>query len=210
MGKATPRRKRVRCALRCQVLGVQRRPVECRVVQLSEGGLSVVGPLQLEQGDPIRIRLLHHRGKSAIDLSGIVWNDEPARGAGAEEGFRKLGCMVSDPPRAFLHLLRQVEQRGALPLGRRIPVVRARPAAPSGCEQDLPRVRELGPPPKPEPEENLPTFQVRLKQIGKPRTRCLSVRARSIAEAETIARSQLDSLVQSSPAWELIEVVLAS
>lgn len=202
------RRRRVRCALRCQVLGVGRKPVEARVVQLSEGGLSVAGPLPLEQGDPIRLRLLPHRNSAAVDVSGIVWNEEPVRGADAEEGLRRLGCLISDPPRAFLQLLSQLERRPP-PLGRRIPVVPARPCREPGSERDLPRVRELGPPPKPEPEENLPTFRVRLKQIGGPRTRSLPVRARSIGEAEAIARSQLDSLLQGTPAWELIEVVLA-
>ena len=63
--------------------------------------------------------------------------------------------------------------------------------------------------PDPEPEENLPTFRIRLKQIGGPRTRSRAVRARSVAEAEAIVRSELDSVVQGGPAWELIEVVLA-
>ncbi len=206
----TGRRRRVRCSLRGQVVGLSRKPIDCRVVQLSEGGLSIVGRLQVEQGDPIRIRLLQHRKKAAIEVSAIVWNDETQRGALADEGFRTLGCLVSDPPRAFLQLFSQLRRQGAPPLGRRIPTVRARPSAPSGCERDLPRVRELGPPPKPEPEENLPTFRIRLKQKGGPRTRSLAVRARSVAEAEAIARSELDSLVEGSPSWELIEVVLSS
>jgi len=165
--------------------------------------------VSVEKGDPIRLRMLHHRGAAAIGLTGIVWSDEPTRGALAEAGSRTVGCLVSDPPPAFLRLLLEIQQRGAPPVERRIPVVAARPSGPSGFERDLPRIRELGPPPKPVPEEDLPTFRVRLKQIGGPRTRSLAVRARSVAEAEAIARSQLDSLVNSRPAWELIEVVLA-
>jgi hypothetical protein len=206
-GRIGRRRRRVRCALRCQVLGPSRRPIEGRVVQLSEGGLSVVGPLQVEHGDPIRIRLLHHRKTAAIEVAAIVWNDEPARSALEEEGFRTVGCLVSDPPRAFLELFSQIARRNAPPIERRIPVVPARPSGAPGFEQDLPRSREIGPPPK--PEENLPTFRIRVKQVGGPRTRSLAVRARSVAEAEAIARSELDSLVQSGPTWELIEVVLA-
>lgn len=206
----TNRRRRVRCSLRGQVLGLSRKPIECRVVQLSEGGLSVVGPLRrgIERGDPIRIRLLHHRKQGAIEVSGIVWNDEPTAGPLGEEDSRTVGCLVSQPPRAFLELLREVERRGP-PLGHRIPVARLRPGQDPRAELDLPRVRELGPPPKPVPDEMLPTFQIRLKQVGGPRTRSLSVRAHSVAEAESMARSQLAALVEGTPEWELIEVVLA-
>jgi hypothetical protein len=78
------------------------------------------------------------------------------------------------------------------------------------AECDLPRSRVLTPPPKPEPEETLPTFRVRLKQVGGPRSRSIAVRAHSVAEAEAMARTELATLTAGDPEWELVEVGLAS
>ena len=142
MGKGRiGRRRRVPCALRCQVLGASRRPIEARVVQLSEGGLSVTGPLQVEHGDPIRIRLLHHRGAAAIEVAAIVWNDEPGRSALEEEGSRTVGCLVSDPPRSFLELFAQISRRNAPPIERRIPVVPARSGRAAAFEVSMLLIR---------------------------------------------------------------------
>lgn len=179
-------------------------------MRLSEGGLSIVGPVTPSQGEPVRIRLLPHRKRRAIDVNGLVWNVSPARGAHRQPGFSMVGCLVSDPPEAFRALFSQIATRMPAPASRTIPLVSPRPSPPAeevGADRDLPRVRELEAPPKRESEESLPTFRLRMKQKCGSRTRCVSVRALSLTEAEAIARSRIGG---SAADWELIEVVVAS
>ncbi len=205
----TTRRNRVRCKLRCQIIG-GRRPTEAAVVSLSEGGLGVVAPIQLEQGDPIRLRILPPGRTEAIDVSGIVWNDQPARVAKPRANVRLLGCVVSDPSDAYLALMKRLDRGSASRTARQVPVAKPKPApTPLDETADLPRLREPVPPPKPEPEENLPVFKVRMKQIGGPRTRIAALRAHSVAEAEEMARAHLETCNDGSGAWELLDVVLA-
>jgi len=230
-----PRRNRVRCRLRCQIIAGPR-PTEASIVSLSEGGLGVVAPLSLEQGDPIRLRILPPDRTQALEVSGIVWNDQPARVTRPRANLRLLGCLVSDPSEAFIALIKRLDRGSATGSARHVPTNRPRPAdappaerdpahraarpipvakprpAPTSTEEtsDLPRLREPVPPPKPEPEETLPIFKVRMKQIGGPRTRIAALRAHSVAEAEELARTQLETHDNGSPVWELLEVVLAS
>jgi hypothetical protein len=204
------RRHRVHCKLRCQIMG-GRRPVEASVVSLSEGGIGMVAPLRLEQGDSIRLRILPPGRTQPMDIGVIVWNDQPARAAKPRADLRLLGCVVSDPSEDFLALVKRLDRRPAPGAARqRIPVAKPKPPdTPVEETSDLPRLREPVPPPKPEPEETLPTFRVRMKQIGGPRSRTIRLRARSVADAESIARSQLETRSDGSPAWELLEVALA-
>jgi hypothetical protein len=201
------RKRRTQCALRCEILGHGRKPVEARIVSLSEGGLCVVAPMRIEEGDTIALRMMGPRRKPAITLTGLVWNGTPARGSLARAGFWQMGCVLSDPPPFYQQLVDRMESNSAPLLERRISThVVPRTDAP-GSERDLPLVREQGPPPKPDPHETLPTFRVRLKQLEGPRSRSVAVRARSVGEAESIARSQLGA---GGAQWELVEVSLAS
>jgi hypothetical protein len=207
------RRHRIHCKLRCQIMG-GRRPVEASVATISESGLGLVAPLSLEQGDSIRLRILPPGRTEGVDVSAIVWNDQQARVAKPRPDLRLLGCVVSDPPDAFLVLVKRLDRRPAAGAVRPpTPIAKPKPFdtldAPIDETSDLPRLREPIPPPKPDPEETLPTFRVRMKQISGPRSRTVRLRARSVAEAESAARSQLETRSDGSPAWELLEVVLA-
>lgn len=174
-------------------------------MSLSEGGLGLEVPLRIEQGESIRLRIMPHAGKRAVDVEGIVWNDRPARRARAEAGLRLLGCVVSDPSPAFLELFAELERRNAPPRPRTAARSRRPAAAPSPPvpESDLPRSRSPLPPAKPEPQEALPTFRVRMKQSGGPRTRIVTVHAGSLVEARELARA-VDS--GSAEGWEVMEV----
>ena len=62
-------------------------------------------------------------------------------------------------------------------------------------------------PRKPESEESLPQVRVRLRQIGGLRTRFVSVRATSIAQAAERVRSELSGLAScGDDAWEVLEI----
>jgi hypothetical protein len=166
-------------------------------------------PLRVEQGESIQVRIVPQGGARAVEVAGIVWNDNPAPRVRGSVGLRLLGCLVSDPPPAFLDLLDELEKRSERSKSRgsalRSGLHPGAAASLSQNEADLPRSRVPLPPPKPEPEESLPCFQVRLKRVGAPRTRIVVVRARSVAQAEERARSEFAG-PDGSGAWAVLEV----
>ena len=199
------RQRRIRCRLACEVLGQGRRPVRAVVCSLSAGGLGLEARLRVDQGDAIQLRILPHRQGGAVTVGAIVWNDRPARGAGGKGALRVLGCVVSDPPQSYLDLLAEVAGRDGeeepLPLLQRPAATRDVPPADVPRDEDLPRSREPMPPPKPEPEELLPGFRVRVKQVGGHRTRMFRARATSLSEA---ADRVVAALAHADGEWEVL------
>lgn len=200
------RRLRVGCRLKCEISVPGRRRVRGRVTSLSEGGLAVVADLLLEQGDPIRLFIEPGEGRRPIKVSAIVWNDQAASPSGRVSRMRSVGCVVSQPSRAFLALLEELTPAPLQTKNASIPIARPRAVAPDVVEHDLPRSRDLQPPPKAEPEENLPYFRVRLKQIGGPRTRILTLRARSATQAETLALDELETITSDAAGWGVLHI----
>lgn len=137
-----------------------------------------------------------------LEVEAIVWYDTAAPALRGRSGQRLHGCVLPDRSPAFLELFADVERRNA-PAQRR-----ARPAARKRRVEDvdLPRSRDPLPPPKPEPEESLPHFRVRLRQIGGPRTRNVSVRACSIPQAADRARAELGDSGSAGGRWAVLEV----
>jgi len=212
------RRNRVQCRLPCEIVVSAKKRVQGRVVTLSEGGLAVVTDIQLDQGDPIRLAI-DPNGARPIKVSGIVWNDSAvSTTSGGESRLRRLGCIISQPSGSFAALLgrllpkdAEIHDRVALATSRNtVPIAPPRPRDPAGewAENDLPRSRELQPPTKVEPEESLPYFRIRLKQIGGPRTRILTLQARSATQAEQRALEELDSIVagRSAEVWGVLHI----
>ncbi len=207
------RRRRVRCRLPCEIVVSAKRRVPGRVVTLSEGGLAVVTGVAPEQGDPIRI-VIDPSGARPIKVSAIVWNDSLPQTAGGTSSLHRLGCVISQPSEAFNALLERMLPVDPPPQIRPLAVPIARPQPrdldAEWHESDLPRSRELQPPPKPEPEENLPYFRIRLKQIGGPRTRIMTIRARSASQAEQRALSELDKICKDPEGWGVLHVTKVS
>ncbi len=199
------RRRRVSCRLKCEIVLSGGRRIRGRVVSISEGGLAVEADLALEQGDPIRLMIEPGSG-APIKVSAIVWNYFSASPLGWSSRIRKLGCVVSPPTRSFRALLDALAPRIAEPRLVPIPLAPPRAVNPDVIEPDLPRSRELQPPPKAVPEESLPYFRLRLKQIGGPRTRILILRARSATQAERIALDELDQTDARSKGWGILHI----
>ena len=204
------RRKRATCRLSCEVVESNRRRVQGRVVTISEGGLALITEIPFEHGDPVRLLIKPREGAKPIVVSAIVWNDRSAASAGGATRLRRYGCVVSEPSRSFLTLLDQLtpESTQVEP----VPVAQSQPRDPDTefAEPDLPRSREIQPPPKPEPEENWPYFRVRMKQIGGPRTRILTLRARSATQAETLAHEKLAGLCNDADGWGVLHIARVS
>lgn len=204
------RRRRATCRLSCEIVESSRRRVQARVVTISEGGLALVTELSFEQGDPVRLLINSAEGAKPIAVSAIVWNDRSAASAGGATRMRQYGCVVSEPSRSFLSLLERLDPQ---PIQvEPVPIAKSQPRDPGSewAEPDLPRSREIQPPPKPEPEENWPYFRVRMKQIGGPRTRILTVRARSATQAEILAHEKLAELCSDSEGWGVLHIARVS
>jgi len=203
----TQRRRRIRCRIPCQVIRPNRRTIPAAVLSISEGGFGLETSERVDQGDPIRLHIQAQGAAPAIRVEAIVWNDNPAPCARGNGQLRLLGCFLPKRSAAFLKLFAAVEKRNALPEPP-TRTARTRSAqAPQPEDADLPRPRAPLVPRKPEPEESLPDFRIRLRQIGGPRTRFVSVRAVSMAQAAEIARSELSGLVRcGADAWEILEI----
>jgi hypothetical protein len=200
------RRRRARCKFSCEIVESSRRRVQGRVVTLSEGGLAVIAALPFEQGDSIQLLIKPGMGGKPVNVSAIVWNDRSSSKSEPGSKLRRFGCVISQPSRAYLELLDRI----APPPRRidRVPV--AVPArqdrSTDWVEPDLPRSRELQPPLKSEDEENLPYFRIRMKQIGGPRTRILTLRARSATQAETLAHDELGKVCSNPEGWSILHI----
>lgn len=182
------------------------RPVPARLVTLSEGGFAIITTLGLIQGESIRVLIKSEAGGPSIKVSGIVWNEVESSNLGTSSRLHRLGCVVSDPPPSYLALL---DRLAPPPRPEPVPVaipIRREARAVDEAEPDLPRSRELQPPPKREPEETLPYFRIRMKQIGGPRTRILTLRARSASHAEQLALDELARICSDSEGWGVLHV----
>ena len=144
-----------------------------------------------------------------------MWNDSQAKTSTGESRLRRFGCVISSPSDSFVALLERMlprESGRSKPVARdhtdTIPVPRPEPRdlEQEAVEADLPRSRELQPPPKTEPEESLPYFRVRMKQIGGPRTRILTVQARSATQAEERAMQQLSEITSDAAGWGVLHI----
>ncbi|MAG29674.1 MAG: hypothetical protein CL908_02125 [Deltaproteobacteria bacterium] len=199
------RSRRVRCKLPCEIVRTRGRRARGRVVTLSEGGLAVITNLHFDQGDAIRL-LINPESQEPVKVSAIVWNEKSSSQSGKSSQLSRLGCVVSEPSRSFTALLDRLAP--PTPRSEPVPLARPQPRDPDSewCEPDLPRSRELQPPPKSEPEERLPYFRVRLKQIGGPRTRILTIRARSATQAERLAHEELAKICKDSEGWGVLHI----
>lgn len=209
------RRRRVRCKLPCEIIVSAKKRVKGRIVTLSEGGLAVLTAYSLDQGEPLRL-VIDPNGAKPIRVSAIVWNDTAPRTSNSESRLRRLGCIVSQPSDSFSALLERllpseesVQIRPPIP-SRPAPVPitvpKERDFEEESAEMDLPRSRELQPPPKLEPEESLPYFRIRLKQIGGPRTRIMTIQARSASQAEQRALDDLQNVCKDADGWGVLHV----
>jgi hypothetical protein len=177
--------------------------IAATVVSISEGGFAVETTARVEQGEPVRLRFQAQGSVPEFEVEALVWYGQVARGGER----RRLGCVMPDRDPAFLQLFAAVERRnGPRERPNRVARVASLRQRLREEEPDLPRSREPLPPPKPEPEETLPAFRVRLRQIGGPRTRNVSVQACSIVQAAERARDELSASGLDPESWAILEV----
>lgn len=169
---------RVKCRFPCEILG-SRRSASGTVLDLSEGGLSVLAALEADQGTSLLIRF-QAPGGEPIEVEALVWHSRRVRDRTTGKDTSVLGLMVSRASEGYSRL--------AAPARAGAP----EPLSPSeGIES-----RELG-------EEELVGFRIRVKERSSPRTRILTLSAKSEEEARELAATHLED------GWELLEVVAA-
>ena len=148
------------------------RRVQCRIFEgrdefagqlmdLSAGGLAMVCQDLFADGASLRIEFA---GPGVpIGVSALVWHRRAVRHKG-EKAFA-YGCIVEDPPQAFLDLV------------------------PEGAP---PAEREVGAAPTPPPqEERVRTFRVRLRHKSSPRTKTVTLAADTFEDARSEAEQKL-------------------
>lgn len=181
------------------------------MLSLSEGGFGLETAERVEQGDSIRLQIHPQGGVPEVEVQAIVWYDHPAPRASKNGALRVLGCVVPDRPPEFLDLFATIERRNA-PRERATRaerVSRARKPPAEEADADLPRSRApLAPArPRPESEEALAGFRVRLRQIGGSRTKRISVQAGSLAQAaERVGTVLAGPGFRGADAWEVLEI----
>ena len=94
---------RSKCRLRCRVTHRNQR-ADGMVLDISEGGLSVHTQLDVEQGEPLLVRIEVPRGDD-LDLEAIVWHIRRGRRHDSGEPSNLLGLMISKAPDAYFELL---------------------------------------------------------------------------------------------------------
>ena len=224
---AIQRRTRISCHLRCEIVeGRVKTPAT--IVTLSEGGIGIRTNVAFEEGDEARIRLLPPRG-GPIDVHALVWNESKRFDQSRRTSLRTFGCVVSDPPAAFLRLIDEMAERDR-PIPRRrvrpvepepTPRKRARAPEPEPLQQkrtrppepesleiveeapadpDLPCPRIPLPPHKSGPGEGQPMLRLRIKQVRGPRSRWLELPSPSLLEAQIWIRQNLEG------EWEILEI----
>lgn len=179
-------------------MGRRRKRYPVTILTLSEKGLSLQTELDITQGDGLRICLLPHRKKRAVEIDAIAWTEREGLDRKTGRALRIFGFIVSDPPNAFLALVEEVRRRAG-PVLDQPPRRIARGLRPN-AEDGLPRPKMPMALHKPEDEDNLPEFRVRLKQRNGPRSRSAHVRGRS--EIDAAARALGDLFDE----WEVLEV----
>ena len=169
---------RVKCRFPCEILA-SRCQASGTVLDLSEGGLSVRATLEVEQGASLLIRF-QAPGGEPIEVEALVWHSRRVRDRTTGEDACVLGLMVSRASEEYSRIASSSRAR------------RPEPASPSD-----------GADPGELVDGELIGFRIRAKERSSPRTRILTLSAKSEEEARALAASHLED------GWEVLEIAAA-
>ena len=208
MGSERRKTSRVRCRFSCQIRG-PRASGSGTVLDISEGGLSVQTQAEFEHGESLAIQI-EATGKT-VEVEALVWHRRRTRQRSTGATFWVLGLMLVKGPDAYFGLLPRVEPQKstAEPETETAPET-APEMAPEATRETAPEEECAEAAPEEEcaeaaPEEEcaeLHAYRIRVKHRTGPRTRVLSLSARSAEEARSLATAGLDD-------WKVIEVVVS-
>jgi hypothetical protein len=169
---------RLRCQFPCQIRG-PRGSGPGTVLDISEGGLCVQTELEFEHGESLAIEI--ESAGDTVEVEALVWHRRRTRQRNTGATFCMLGLMLVKGPDAYFELLPKGE------------------AQESTAEPQLETT--AGAAPEDECSE-LHVYRIRVKHRTGPRTRVLSLSARSADEARSLATAGLDD-------WKVLDVVVS-
>ncbi|MGH0032976.1 MAG: PilZ domain-containing protein [Myxococcota bacterium] len=156
------RTPRIRCRLRCTIVG--RRRVPARVLDVSEGGLCLSSPVAPPLKHPLLLEIdVPVAGLCRVEA--VVWHVRPVKRGASRRNAWSVGMMITKADDAFERLVCGTFQE---------------------MEEERPAEVEEGPDPEP-----LRPFRVRVKSCSGPRTRTLTLEAVSADEADALAQVDL-------------------
>jgi hypothetical protein len=230
-GGRQERRKtpRVSCRLQC-TLRRGRRSVRARVLDVSEGGLCLLSPVQLQPKQSVLVQIDVPR-RGMVEVEAVAWHVRQVKSGRAHKQAWSIGMMITKADPGFASLLPDgscldfgsEDDLSAKLAAMAPPGPLGLPGAAAGEEAVLDEdslsseqlaeldvdllskdeIEMLCAKPTASPDDTLRMFRVRVKAKVGPRTRALTFGAVSAEEAEALARSELDE------SWNVIEVVPA-
>jgi len=192
------RHQRRRVRFSCQ-LSHDGQTVAGVVRDLSNGGLSIETPVELDQGEGVRVRL-EPPGRAPLTIDAFVWNVRSGRQRSTGTTFHRLGLVLSEAPVEFEALLGRPRQT---PRPGRVEDPPARPAT------ELPKAAAATEPPPPRSESEqkaLPAarrYRARVARNGTSRTRSILVFADTPEEADARVRLEIGE------DWRILELASA-
>ena len=165
VGKERRRSPRIRTRIECEVWidGTEHRG---RVLDVSDGGLSVTTEPEVGQGEPVRV-VLRPPDMTAFEVSALAWHCRKVRQPSGKT-MHVLGLMLSSAPEAYQNLL---------------------PRRPESTPEPEPPEASAPTPDPVEVAETLASYRIRVGQGA--RTRTLSLSATNADEARLLATENL-------------------
>jgi hypothetical protein len=199
---ARKRAQRVKRRMTCE-LALAGREYRGIVLDLSETGIFVQTEATPAPSERLRIRL-HAPDGSEVELEATVARRQVAPPQLTTVVRGGLGLRVDRPPEAYFRLLGMAAAEAQGATARALAKGFAGSPPPAAASRSAPAAPPAAAaPPEPPPEPD-PAFRVRVKQSDGPRSRTLTVRARSPSEARKRALAEL-----GGRGWEILSVEAA-
>lgn len=205
---------RKRCRLNCTIARNRKR-IPARVLDVSEGGLCLLSPVQLQAKERVVIHI-NVPPRGPVKVEAVAWHVRKVKSGRSGRKTWSIGMMLSRADDGFQKLLDSGRQAAptATPSG-----LSAAPEQPDLESDEIsPEWDEwssewdqlfeeseklLAESTENTPQDDLQAFRVRVKAKMGPRTRTLTLSAASEEEAADMARQDLDD------SWQIIEVTPA-
>ena len=170
---------RIKCRFPCELAGSRLR-TSGSVLDVSEGGLSVLAALEADQGENLVVRF-QAPGVGAVEIEALLWHSRRVRDRATGENTYLLGLMVSRASDAYFQLVPSSKVSSE-----------ASPPEPASA----PALGDIGEADAGE----LESYRIRVKERASPRTRVLTLSATGDEEARALATTHLGD------DWEVLEV----
>ncbi len=176
------RQHRTRCRLPCTVRKGTKR-VRARVLDVSEGGLCVVAPVRFQHKMTVQIEIEHPR-HGPIEVEAVVWHVRPFRQPSSGREGWAVGLVLSKGGPDFQAMWEKPAEDALEALRN----------ASKSANPDPPAEDEL------ELDEGPSVYRVRVRAVGTPRIRTLTLSATS---EEAVREAVLTDLEGE---WQVLEV----